>query len=179
MTITPAIPAPAPARPVRGRVVATPSTGAHSPSAVLDRLLAQRVELLERVRFDDQQRWHLRLTPREAGTDQVEVWLLSWLPGQISALHDHGGSSGAFTVLRGALDEGVVSGTTGASTDHLWTRGPIRAFGPHHIHEVGNDGDVPAVSLHAYEPELASMTRYRLTARGYVASSLEVAGSDW
>jgi predicted metal-dependent enzyme (double-stranded beta helix superfamily) len=173
MTITPALPV---------RPVPAPSTARsseHSPSAVLDRLVAHRLELLERVRYDDQQRWHTRLTPDEAGTDQVEVWLLSWLPGQISALHDHGGSSGAFTVLRGALDEGVVSPSTGTSSEHLWTRGPIRAFGPHHVHEVGNDGDVPAVSLHAYEPELASMTRYRRTGSGIVTSTVEVAGRDW
>ena len=171
MTISPALPTHSP--------LAPPRAGSHSPSTVLDRLLAHRVELLERVRYDEQQRWHLRLRPDEVGTDAVEVWLLSWLPGQISALHDHGGSAGAFTVLRGALDEGVVSPSTGASREHLWTRGAIRAFGAHHVHEVGNDGGVPAVSLHAYEPELASMTRYRRTVRGIVTSTVEVAGRDW
>ena len=150
-----------------------------SPGAVLARLAAHRLELLERVRYDEHRRWHARLTPAEAGTSEVEVWLLSWLPGQVSPLHDHGGSSGAFTVLTGALDEGVVSATSGRSSEHLWTRGPVRAFGSHHVHEVGNDGDVPAVSLHAYAPELGSMTRYRRTGSGLEARSVEVAGSDW
>lgn len=35
----------------------------------------------------------------------VDVWLLSWLPGHTTELHDHGDSAAAFTVVRGALTE--------------------------------------------------------------------------
>jgi Cysteine dioxygenase type I len=39
-------------------------------------------------RFDPHQRWYHRLaTERDA-----EVWLLTWLPGQGTDLHDHGGT---------------------------------------------------------------------------------------
>jgi hypothetical protein len=35
------------------------------------------------------------------------------------------------------------------------------AFGPSHIHDVVNIGDVPATSVHVYSPPMASMTFYR------------------
>jgi predicted metal-dependent enzyme (double-stranded beta helix superfamily) len=152
--------------------------GSRTPRLVLERLAAHRTELLEQVRFDESKRWHQRLTPEQAGTDAVEVWLLSWLPGQESPLHDHGGSSGAFTVLAGALDETVVS-RTNASRDHLWVRGPLRSFGEHHIHRVGNDGDLPAVSLHAYRPTLSSMRRFDRGRDGLVLRAVEESGRDW
>jgi predicted metal-dependent enzyme (double-stranded beta helix superfamily) len=145
---------------------------------VLERLAAHRTELLEQVRFDDNARWHTRLDPTAVGTDAVEVWLLSWLPGQESALHDHGGASGAFTVLAGALDETVVS-RTNTSRDHLWVRGPLRSFGAHHVHRVGNDGDLPAVSLHAYLPSLATMRRFDRGRDGLVVRAVEESGRDW
>jgi predicted metal-dependent enzyme (double-stranded beta helix superfamily) len=151
----------------------------HSPSSVLDRLLPLRLDLLSLVRYDERQRWHMRLDTDQVGTDRVEVWLLSWLPSQASPLHDHGGSSGAFTVLFGALDETVVDPVSGRATEHLWTRGPVRAFGENHVHEVRNDGDVPTVSLHAYEPALSAMTRYRRLDGRVVPRTIEVAGVDW
>ena len=47
------------------------------------------------VRFDPARRWFAQL---ELTTD-LEVWLLSWLPGQGTGFHDHGAAVGAFTVL--------------------------------------------------------------------------------
>jgi hypothetical protein len=47
-------------------------------------------------RFDPRQRWYHRL----ATTDQYEVWLLTWLPGQGTDLHDHGGCAGALVRSR-------------------------------------------------------------------------------
>jgi predicted metal-dependent enzyme (double-stranded beta helix superfamily) len=160
----------------------TVHTVIRAPHLVLEQLAARRTELLDRVRYDEVSRWHARLTPEEAGTDAVEVWLLSWLPGQESPLHDHGGASGAFTVLYGALDETVVEGTTlgaGSVREHLWTRGAIRSFGAHHIHRVGNDGGVPAVSLHAYRPSLTSMQRFVRGRDGLTPLATERAGRDW
>ena len=63
------------------------------------------------VDFDPDERWHQRLyrDPR------IDVWLISWLPSQGTELHDHGGSSGAFTVLRGTLDRGVVDAAAHAA----------------------------------------------------------------
>ncbi len=39
------------------------------------------------------------------GDDELDVWLISWVPDRSTELHDHGGSLGALTVVSGALDE--------------------------------------------------------------------------
>jgi hypothetical protein len=57
--------------------------------------------LLVSARYRSDRRWWARL----ALTDGVELWLLSWLPGQATRPHDHGGASGSFTVVRGTLSE--------------------------------------------------------------------------
>ena len=46
-------------------------------------------------------RWFTRLH----GDDELDVWLISWVPDRSTELHDHGGSLGALTVVSGALDE--------------------------------------------------------------------------
>src|SRR5579875_3546482 len=53
------------------------------------------------VDYNENERWHQRLYRDR----RVDVWLISWLPAQGTQLHDHGGSSGAFTILEGSLDE--------------------------------------------------------------------------
>jgi len=55
------------------------------------------------VEFDEQARWHRRIYRDQ----RVDVWLISWLPDQGTQLHDHGGSSGSFTVISGVLAESV------------------------------------------------------------------------
>ena len=46
-------------------------------------------------------RWFARLH----GDDELDVWLISWVPDRSTELHDHGGSLGALTVVSGALRE--------------------------------------------------------------------------
>ncbi|MFG3697192.1 hypothetical protein ACGF5C_04615 [Micromonospora sp. NPDC047620] len=61
-------------------------------------------------------------------TADREVWALSWLPGQGTDLHDHGGSGAAFLVVAGALTEETVSG--GRLRPHHLAAGSGRRFGP-------------------------------------------------
>src|ERR671921_2220324 len=82
-------------------------------------------------RFDPTQRWYARL----AVTDDHEVWLLTWLPGQGTDLHDHGGSAGAFTVVSGEVTEEIV-GRDGSLTRANYAIGDGHAFGPHHVHRI-------------------------------------------
>jgi predicted metal-dependent enzyme (double-stranded beta helix superfamily) len=115
------------------------------------------------VEFDADDRWHQRIyrDPR------VDLWLISWLPSQSTELHDHGGSSGAFTVLSGELTEAVP--TRGARIRELpRAAGATVSFGPHYIHDVRNMGTEPAVSVHAYSPPLTSMNYYDLDETGPV-----------
>lgn len=128
-------------------------------------------------RFDPVQRWYQRL----AVADDHEVWLLTWLPGQGTEIHDHGGSAGAFHVFAGTLTEETV--TTAADGARVTSRelgeGAGRRFGAHHVHRMTNRSTRPAVSVHVYGPALTTMTKYRLGRAGLEVLSVERAGSEW
>ena len=121
---------------------------------------------LPRVRLSPQGRWYERL---HSGGDQ-EIWLISWLPGQSTGLHDHGGSRGAFAVALGTLRErdlGTVRDVSAVQS---------RAFGADYVHEVRNVSTAPAVSVHAYSPPLSTMNRYDLVDGRLVRLVTEEAG---
>ncbi|WP_432977953.1 cysteine dioxygenase [Dactylosporangium sp. CA-233914] len=124
-------------------------------------------------RFDPVRRWYGRL----AVTDDHEIWLLTWLPGQGTDLHDHGGSAGAFTVVSGELVEQTVRG--GALVSSAFGPGEGHRFGPHYVHRIVNAGARPAVTVHAYGPALTAMTRYRLHDGRLSVESITKAGADW
>jgi predicted metal-dependent enzyme (double-stranded beta helix superfamily) len=127
-------------------------------------------------RFNPADRWYHRL----AIADDHEVWLLTWLPGQSTDLHDHGGSSGAFLVFDGTLtEETVTSDARPRATARELGEGAGRRFGPRHIHRVTNRSTRPAISIHVYGPALTTMTRYRLTAAGLEVRTVEAAGVQW
>jgi predicted metal-dependent enzyme (double-stranded beta helix superfamily) len=130
-------------------------------------------------RFNPVDRWYHRLTL----ADDHEVWLLTWLPGQGTDLHDHGGSAGAFHVFGGTLTEDTVV-TPPSSAPRVASRdlgeGAGRRFGARHIHRISNRSTRPAVSIHVYGPALTTMTRYRIDpARGLEVRAVETAGVQW
>lgn len=108
------------------------------------------------TRFTEPQRWWARL----ALTAGVEVWLLSWLPGQGTEPHDHGGAAGSFTVLDGeVLEEHRYPGARiGRRTFHP---GQGIGFGGDRAHQVRNVSGTPAVTVHAYSPPLLPTREYR------------------
>jgi Cysteine dioxygenase type I len=114
------------------------------------------------VQFDPEQRWYRRLRLER----DYEVWLLSWLPGQDTGFHDHGGASGAFAVARGTLRERTVAPLRSLPRERTVGEGRARSFGPEHVHDVGNASGGPAVSVHAYSPPLTAMRSYQLTESG-------------
>jgi mannose-6-phosphate isomerase-like protein (cupin superfamily) len=126
-------------------------------------------------RFSADARWYARI----GGDATHEAWLLTWLPGQGTDLHDHGGSAGAFVVVSGALREDVVD------PGQVWPRaavlpaGAARSFAARHVHRITNTGTVPAVSLHVYAPALRAMTRYRIEDGTLYEATVEKAGVDW
>jgi len=106
--------------------------------------------------------------------------VISWLPGQATGFHDHGGSAGAFAVVWGTLMERRVVGasTTGQVLAKPVGAGGSRAFGPRYIHDVRNAAaSAVAVSVHAYSPPLPAMTRYDLTPAGLVKLEIEGAAA--
>lgn len=166
-----------PVRPARSRLAGPPVAPDIAGLVGLARSYAEDSDNWSiRPRFELSRRWYARL----AVAPGHEAWLLTWLPGQETDLHDHGGSAGAFTVVRGGLTEATVE----ALPDHRGHRrvrhelaaGTVRAFGPNHVHQIRNTGSTPAVSVHVYAPALRSMTRYRLAGRRIVVESVSTAG---
>jgi mannose-6-phosphate isomerase-like protein (cupin superfamily) len=141
--------------------------------------LAQQPSLwADAVRFDAEHRYSRRFV----STEEYEAWLLTWLPGQATGLHDHGESAGAFAVVRGRLHESTVDPAAGLPITPVvraLASGQVRAFGPAHIHDVANRGPEPAVSLHVYAPRLRVMTRYATVGCGLVTVGVDQAGADW
>ncbi|SDC61410.1 cysteine dioxygenase [Actinokineospora iranica] len=121
-------------------------------SSVVEEL---RPTLIETVRFSSPRRWWTRL----ALTAEIELWLLSWLPGQGTAPHDHGGASGAFTVLLGALAE-TYRYPSGPIRNQLHTTGASLGFGQGRAHQVQNLSATRAASVHAYSPPLVPTREY-------------------
>jgi predicted metal-dependent enzyme (double-stranded beta helix superfamily) len=144
-------------------------------AAKVRRLTASPAEWVARVRLDPEGRWYEQI-PVD-GT--YELWLISWLPGQSTGFHDHGGANGAFGVVWGELDEHVIGSDVRGTTARPVVAGTVRSFGPRHVHDVRNSatGSV-AVSVHAYSPPLSAMTRYDLTPVGLVPIGQEGTG-DW
>jgi predicted metal-dependent enzyme (double-stranded beta helix superfamily) len=166
------------------------------PGRLAARLAADQQLWRPQVRFA-----HPRHYIRLLAHPDWEAWLLTWLPGQSTGLHDHGGSAGAFAVLDGVLDETVLASEGGrlgrrsrayaqgqvrASSEggrlgrrsRAYARGQVRAFGCHHVHDV-EPASGPAISLHVYAPALTGMTRYALEDGVLVELATEQAGADW
>ncbi|HET9254478.1 MAG TPA: cysteine dioxygenase family protein [Pseudonocardiaceae bacterium] len=149
-----------------------------APARLARDLVAQCERWRHLVDYRNDTRWY-RLWERSA---QHEVWLLSWLPGQGTDLHDHGPASGAFAVATGTLTERVITlppGRPPVEVTRAVAAGGYRAFGPRYVHQITNTCTVAAVSVHVYTPALMVMNRYRLEPQGLLHLSTEQAGVDW
>jgi hypothetical protein len=173
-----------------GRATSPRSTGA----AALAVALSLRTDFwTPLVGFREDTRWTRLLRPDDlagaldpglrAELADAEVWLLSWLPGQGTDLHDHGPSSGAFAVAAGTLTERVVTanrrGRHSREASAELAAGRARFFGPHYVHQVCNAGHEPAVSVHVYAPRLRVMNTYRVEGARLIRTGTEQAGVDW
>jgi predicted metal-dependent enzyme (double-stranded beta helix superfamily) len=147
-------------------------------------LARQRSLWQDLVDFDPVTRYYARVV---AGDDH-EAWLLTWLPGQGTPWHDHGGSAGSFVVLQGVLTEEVAGYRTAVDLDDVrratgpgirLTSGDQRTFGTRHLHRVTNQGPDPAVSLHVYSPRLTAMTNYHEVDGVLEVVEESTAGVDW
>ncbi len=108
---------------------------------------------------------------------QVDIWLLSWLPGHSTDLHDHGDSSAAFAVARGTLSEVRVD-PDGHRIVHERGVGGTTWVAPGVVHDVHGAGDGPAVSVHAYSPPLSRMNYYAQDAAGRLVPVASVETTD-
>jgi hypothetical protein len=115
-------------------------------------------------------RWFVRLH----GDDEVDVWLISWVPGHRTELHDHGGSLGAVTLLSGSLDELRWDGEQlrcrrlGAGDQAAFPLGWVHDVvwaptGPRASLTSLSGPQEPSLSVHAYSPPLTVMSYYEVT----------------
>ncbi|GAA2738435.1 cysteine dioxygenase [Pedococcus aerophilus] len=136
-------------------------------------LFATDPDLERLVDLDSRERtWH-----RLDATDHLEIWLIGWPVGTSTGWHDHLESEGAFLTVKGTLAEHSWSQRT--VHERLLTAGEGRTFGSHHVHDVHNLGDSPALSVHVYSPALRGMTRYALLDGALHATGVEKAGEQW
>jgi Cysteine dioxygenase type I len=128
--------------------------------------VARRLELLARgyaaLTADDhslpvapgQRRWRC-----VAATPEYDAWLIAWGSSSGIELHDHGDSTGAIHVVRGALVERFRDRVD--SDDHPLDARKLSAHGTvfvpaTRVHEVRNPFRVDALSVHVYSPPLGS-----------------------
>lgn len=144
----------------------------HATDHVADDVLSGRYDhLLPPGGLPGTERWFARVH----GDDDLDIWLISWVPGHSTELHDHGGSIGALTVLTGSfteyrwdgrrlrrrrLDAGDQAGfPLGWVHDVVWAPREAPAADPI------SSPMPPTLSVHAYSPPLTAMSYYEVTER--------------
>ena len=112
-------------------------------------------------RWPTDHRWAARL----AADDELDLWLISWVPDKSTQLHDHAGSIGALTVLSGALSEFRWTGS--GLRQRTLSAGDQASFPIGWVHDVVRSPSAveaePTLSVHAYSPPLTAMSYYEIT----------------
>ncbi|EKF22636.1 cysteine dioxygenase type I family protein [Mycolicibacterium hassiacum DSM 44199] len=142
----------------------------HTTDHYADRVLSGRFDhLLPAGGLPTAERWYVRLH----GDDELDVWLISWVPDRNTELHDHSGSLGALTVVSGALSETRWDGT--ALRRRQLVAGDQAGFPLGWVHDVvwapGDAPVTPTLSVHAYSPPLTAMSYYEVTERNTLRRS--------
>ncbi len=169
---------------LRPRTLSSPSSGPtrlrvpdllHATDQAADDVLSGRcAHLLPEGGVPGSQRWFTRIH----GDEELDIWLISWVPGHPTELHDHGGSLGALTVVSGSLDEFRWNGIDlrrrrleagdqagfplGWVHDVVWAPTRLACRG------AASTSSGPAqatLSVHAYSPPLTAMSYYEVTDR--------------
>jgi len=146
-----------------------------STATVARALSVQDLQELVRGLADDREKWvpYVRHDPNQRGAAllmrdaQVEVWVLSWLPGQDTGYHDHGGSTAAICVTQGEIHEERLS-FAGPPRAQTLQEDAVSVVPALHIHRVHNAGFVPSVSIHAYSPPLGDVGTYSADSDGLI-----------
>jgi hypothetical protein len=148
----------------------------HVTDQAADDVLSGRCDhLLPAGGVPQSRRWFTRIH----GDDELDIWLISWVPGHPTELHDHGGSLGALTVLSGSLNEFRWDGMSlryrrldpgdqagfplGWVHDVVWAPGPLSSRPA--PSRAAPSRLVPTLSVHAYSPPLTAMSYYEVTDR--------------
>jgi Cysteine dioxygenase type I len=134
----------------------------HATDRCADDVLSGRYNgLLPAAGLPSDERWYIRLY----GDDELDIWLISWVPEHSTELHDHAGSLGALTVVSGALAESRWDGQE--LRERRLDAGDQAGFPLGWVHDVewAPSGESATLSVHAYSPPLTAMSYYDLTER--------------
>lgn len=113
---------------------------------------------------------------RIVASADFEAWLIFWPEGRRLELHDHGGASGAFQVVAGALDEHyLLGGVPPVQRRRIPTGGRV-SFDGTYVHDVANASLAGATSVHVYSAPERTMTFYDLD--GPVLRPLSIASDE-
>jgi quercetin dioxygenase-like cupin family protein len=96
--------------------------------------------------------------------DDHEVWVVCWMPGHDTGLHDHDGSAAAIVVVEGAVVEERLA--WGGVVSARYRAGDVVTVPATAIHRVRHLGDAPATTIHVYAPPLRRMGRYTVAPDG-------------
>ena len=91
--------------------------------------------------------------------DQLEIWLICWMPGHDTGFHDHDLSSGAVVVAQGAVVEERLRAGRPARAPPLRAGRRLRLLACRHPPRDPRR-QTPATTLHAYSPPLRRMGAY-------------------
>ncbi|OBF10999.1 cysteine dioxygenase [Mycobacterium sp. ACS4054] len=162
---------------LRPRTISSPASGPtrlrvpdllHATDQAADDVLSGRCDhLLPPGGIPESRRWFTRIH----GDEELDVWLISWVPGHHTELHDHGGSLGALTVVSGSLNEFRWDGR--ALRHRRLDAGDQAGFPLGWVHDVVwaprpvsvPVAPRPSLSVHAYSPPLTAMSYYEVTGR--------------
>ena len=121
---------------------------------------AAREDLAALAAHREDERTHL-LLHRD---DDVELYLIAWMPGHDTGFHDHDHSAAAIAVLEGEIAEERLA-LTGA-VERTVGEGEIVTIAREAIHRVRHSGTRPATTLHAYSPPLQRIGTYEFAGDG-------------
>jgi hypothetical protein len=95
---------------------------------------------------------------RLLATDLYDVWLVTWPPGSDRAFHGHGPVRSVLHVMDGELLE-IFSddGDAAAVGSRLLRPGDSFCATPSFVHDLANQSDAEATTLHVYSPPLSEM----------------------
>lgn len=131
--------------------------------------IADLPDLWRPLTVEDPERRRYRLLFED---ERIDVWVLSWMPGQGTGFHDHDHSQVALMCVQGEILEKQMTLPSGSSNLKM-TPGTVRTGGPGYIHAVNHLQGRPAVSLHAYSPPLKLVGQYAVDGRGILERKIE------
>jgi uncharacterized NAD(P)/FAD-binding protein YdhS/predicted metal-dependent enzyme (double-stranded beta helix superfamily) len=98
--------------------------------------------------------------------DEAELLVMTWLPGQSSVAHDHGGSICAMLTVCGSAAEGNYSvapdGYVDLEYQDHFHAGQVTAGEDAAVHTIANSGSDLLVTVHIYSPPLRDFRRFAI-----------------